>query len=621
MIQTLLTVLCGVTLGTAFVPGLHWTAFLSVAFGSVFALKSAYESISQRQLDVNILMILAAVGAIVVGHAEDAAALLFLFSLSGTLEEYAMGKTKDAIGSLIKLRPTTATLVGEAGDLEVPVADLLVGQTIRVASFDRFPVDGAISSGQTSVDESAFTGESLPVAKQPGDLVVSGSQNLEGGVLVTVSRVAGSGTLDQVVALVQEAQENKATGEKLSRWFGQTYTIGVLVVFGLSWAIRSMVGPHPETAFYDSLILLVGLSPCALVISTPAATLSALANAAKQGILVRGGEFIERAGNITAIALDKTGTLTRGQLELRAIALLTKEGNLEEWSAGTNATPSMTRLIGSLAAVEAHSTHPSARAVVSTAKALEAETNEASNAETVPGMGVVGMVDGHEWLVGNDKLLQSRNVLPADRIKARTSEWQSRGLTTVYVSGPEVQALLGFGDVLREESKSVLNRLRDLGVARLVMLTGDKPATASAMAVGLELDEVRAGLLPGDKTQIIDELGKSYQVMMVGDGVNDAPSLAKASVGVAMGGLGSDVALEAADVVLMQDNLTRIVDLIELGRRTRRIIKANIAISLGMIVLLAIGSFASILPLPLAVLGHEGSTVLVILNGLRLLQK
>lgn len=594
--------------------------YVSVLAGAVFAVKETFESLVKRQVDVHFLMLLASIGAIVVGHVEDAAALLFLFSLSGVLEEYAMGRTKDAIGKLIKLRPTTATRVVGDSESEVPVADLTLSDTIRVASYDRFPVDGKVVSGETSVDESALTGESLPVAKQIGDSVSSGTQNLEGGVLIQVTKVAGESTIDRVVALVQEAQENKATGEKLSAWFGQTYTFIVIGAFFASWAIRLALGAPGQDAFYSSLILLVGLSPCALVISTPAATLSALATAARKGILVRGGEYIERAGTIDAIALDKTGTLTKGVLELQALAIFHQDGSITQWQPGDASSPKVTEILGILSGIEANSTHPSARAVIRAGEQAGAKVASVTSAETVAGQGIVGMVNDKKWFVGNEKLLNSNDPTLVEISHDESQAWQQLGRTTVLASNGQERIMLGFADSLRSESATVLGHLKALGIKQTVMLTGDKEKTARAIATNLNIDVVKAGLSPEDKTEYITELGKDHQVMMVGDGVNDAPSLAKASIGVAMGGLGSDVALEAADVVLMQDNLTKIVDLIEIGRRARKIIRANIAISLGMIGILTVASFVVKLPLPIAVLGHEGSTLIVILNGLRLLR-
>ncbi len=619
--QSLLTIFCGIFLALAFVPKWDVVAFASIVAGSYYALKAAGEAIRDRKLDVNILMVLAAIGAIVVGQERDAAALLFLFSLSSTLESYAMAKTKAAIEKLVQLRPTTAILVKDGQEERVPVESLKVGDLVRVTSFEKLPIDGEIASGMSSIDESALTGESLPVSKKPGDGVVAGTQNLEGTLFVTVAKEVGNSTLDQIIEMVQRAQENKASGEKISEWFGERYTLFVIVAFVVAWVARYLLGQTAGESFYSALILLVALSPCALVISTPASTLSALTKAARRGILVRGGEYIERAAEIDIVAMDKTGTLTKGDLQLASFALQSgTSASFELWSPGLPVPPSCATALSAIASVEEHSTHPIGRAIVRAALVAGVGIPSAVDCVTTPGIGLNGTVDGRSWIVGNAKVLAQNRMEGQLSINTLVSKSESEGKSSVYAIGPDCIVFMSFGDTVREEAKEAVQAMRDVGVKRVVMLTGDRQETARSIAAMTKVDEFHAGLMPADKTELVGKMQKEGHVMMVGDGVNDAPSLALSTLGVAMGSLGSDVAIEAADVVLMQDDLRRIPELIKLGRRTRGIIRANLAFACGMILTLAITSLVTKLPLPIAVLGHEGSTVLVILNGLRLLK-
>lgn len=598
---------------------LNWVGYISCAAGSVFALKSARDSLAKRELDVNLLMILAAIGAIVVGQVVDAAALLFLFSLSSSLESFAMAKTKSAIASLVQLRPKQALLVQGGTEKLVAVEDLKIGDIIRVNGFEGVPADGEIVEGSTSINESALTGEANPVSKHIGDAVTGGTQNLEGMLLVRVTKLVSNSMLNQIVRLVEEAQENKASGERISLWFGQRYTVFVLLAFFVSWGVRLLVGQSGNEAFYSSLILLVGLSPCALVISTPAATLSALANAARKGILVRGGEFIERAATIDTVTMDKTGTLTKGEPRLVEVSIWQGDNRMD-WIPDQDVPEAIIPALKSVAAVEKTSSHPLAEAVVKAMESAGISIPSTQSSRTVPGMGMVATVSGESVAVGNDKLMSAENHSVPAEMEQFSLSLKVEGKTTVLASGSDFRAVFAFEDEIRPEAKQVINDLRELGVKQVMMLTGDKPETAKNIASHVGLSAVHAALMPEDKTRIVQELSKTGQVMMVGDGVNDAPSLAAASIGVAMGGLGSDVALEAADVVLSHDLLDRIPQLIKLGRRTQGIIRANLVFAGGVIVVLAVSSFLVKLPLPVAVIGHEGSTVLVILNGLRLLR-
>ncbi|HRF58331.1 MAG TPA: cation-translocating P-type ATPase [Fimbriimonadaceae bacterium] len=636
--QVLLTALCGLCLALSLltlIPGLtayHTDvyAWLGVLFGSYFALRAAFESLRDRTLDVNLLMVLAAGGAVIIGHPEDAAALLFLFSLSSTLESMAMAKTRSAIEGLIRLRPKTALrLIRDVAE-EVPVEELQAGDRVRVLPYQAIPSDGLILEGRCEIDESAMTGESRPAEKSEGDPVLGGTQNLDQMLVIQVTTPPRESTLERIVAIVEEAQENKASGERISQWFGKRYTVFVIGAFLFSLAVRSALG-QPE-AFYSSLILLVALSPCALVISTPASTLSALAYAARRGILVRGGQYIEAAGKIDTVALDKTGTLTEGRPKVVEIcigqAALVALGPPDPdddgilcHRRGEALSPEAADALRLAAAAEAFSTHPIAEAIVLEARDQGIEVPAAQSHQAFSGMGIVASVGGLEVKIGQPRFFEGDADAMPTAFQGHVKEMQARGLTSVLMRAKEDWVAFGLRDEPRSIAQEFLSGLRSLGVKRVAMLTGDNPATAAAIARDLRIDEVHAGVLPQEKSELLRRWkAEGRTIMMVGDGINDAPALALADIGVAMGGLGSDVALNAADVVLVRDRIDRIPEMMRLGRMTNGIIRTNLIFAAGIIVGLTIASLFFRLPLPLAVVGHEGSTVLVILNGLRLLR-
>lgn len=623
-LRAVFTALCAVFLIAFFVFGQnHALAYVSVLFGAIFPLREAWESIREKELDVHILMILAAIGAIIVGHPEDSAALLFLFSLSDALEHYAMGKTQSAIEGLIKLRPKNAELIQDNGEeVTVPVESLVPGQKIRVPGFATIPVDGVILQGNTSVNQASMTGESTPVPKSVGENVIGGTQNLDGTIVMKVLAASNESALEKIVELVKEAQENQGTGERISKWFGQKYTIFVFVVFALSYLIRVLLGMPNYDALYASITLLVALSPCALVISTPATTLSALSWAARKGILVRGGEFLEKIATIRNACFDKTGTLTTGKPQLVQVCVCTPDPSRGEscitesacWHGGETIEPAAAEALAFAAAMEQHSTHPIAEAVVRAAERFQLPFPELSNHRDLPGLGVSAEFNGVEVKVGQRKFFQDLNQDFSEHIL----KLESKGYTVAICQVGTTLTALALQDEPVPAAKNVIAEVNSLGI-RTLMLSGDNPATAQAVAEKVGIKEVHAHLMPKDKTEIIEKLEGEGGTIMVGDGINDAPSLTRASVGIAMGGLGSDIALNAADIVLMNDKIERIPDTVRLGRRCVGIIRANLILSISVVIILTIFSFFGKLPLPIAVLGHEGSTVVVILNGLRML--
>jgi Zn2+/Cd2+-exporting ATPase len=636
-LQILLTVLCGLFLLLSFF-GLHPALpVLSVVFGSYFALKAAWESLKERSFDVNFLMVFAAIGAVAVGRPVEAAVLLFLFSLSSTLESLTLSRTRSAIESLIQLRPDRAIRVKDGQDEVVPVETLQAGDLVRVPPFEAVPADGVVVSGETAVNQSAMTGESAPVSRSAGDPMLAGTQNLDGMVVMRVTSAIGETTLEKIVRLVRDAQENKASGERISVWFGQRYTTFVVIAFLVALGVRSLLGQALPDALYGALTLLVALSPCAVVISTPASTLSALAWCARNGILVRGGEFIERAGRVDTIFLDKTGTLTAGKPKLVEICVCSTVpetvpagGSLcvDEhacWSLGKSMSDQARQVLRAAASAEQYSAHPIADAIVRAAQDEGIPIPKATEQRAVPGLGVTAVVEDKEVRIGQRRFFES--LSPEFLVHAE--EQQRKGMTAAVLEFDGKWAALGMRDEPRPEAEAFLDGLRKLGIEEPIMVTGDTEETAGAIAAELGLSRYHAGLFPQDKESLVSqEVDKGRTVMVVGDGINDAPSLARANVGVAMGGLGSDVALNASDVVIMEDRLDKIPRFIRFSRKTNAIIRANLVFAMGVIGFLTVGSmvFDWLYPeyrnllLPIAVVGHEGSTVLVILNGLRLLR-
>lgn len=606
----------------SFIPGLGWLAYVAIVLGAIESVPAAWKTVLARKLDVEFLMILAAVGAIALGRPAEAAVLLFLFSLSKALEDLTMAKTKGAIDALVRLRPATVISIRGGQQVEIPVESIVLGDELLLPAFMTAAVDGEVTDGIGSIDTSALTGESIPVPVKPGEKVLAGARNLEFGLRYRATSTVENSTLQKVVDLVAEAQENQASGERVSKWFGEKYTWFVLIASLSIFLFRVFVMKLPlHEASYKSLTLLVALSPCALVISVPAATLSAMTWAARHGLLIRGGEMIERLGQVTAFTFDKTGTLTQGRPELTEICLCDVECNGNEvcWGGSGHLSPEAAEIILYAASAEAQSEHPVGHAI-RRAVPEGMVVPLAESIEVVPGEGIRATISGKRVLIGQLALLEQAGLKPTEEFLSHFAEIQSKGWTVAALAVDHKMAALGFKDGLKKGAKETLVKLRAQGITSMTMLTGDHPRTAEAIALEVGLKDYHAGLMPGDKLEIIEKLSKDHKVAMVGDGINDAPALTQAWVGIAMGGLGSDIALNAADVVLMNDRIEALPELIALGRRTNGIVLANLIIGGGVITCLTAASLAGLLPLPIAVVGHEGSTLLVILNGLRLLR-
>jgi Zn2+/Cd2+-exporting ATPase len=588
---------------------LLWIAFgIAYLAGGVPAAISAVKELLGKKLDIDLLMVLAALAAAAVGEVRDGAILLFLFSLAGTLEEYAMGNTKRAVVALMKLRPDEANLeTGEGQTMRVSVESLKVGQVVMVKPGERIPVDGRVISGVSAVDQSTMTGESIPVDKETGDSVFAGTVNGHGVLRVEVTKESSHSTLAQMIKLVTEAQSKRSPSERFSDWFGEKYTILVLVGSTAALGVFFLIGLPYDEAFYKAATLLVVASPCAIVISVPAAILSALAASAKRGMLFKGGAALETFAGIDIVAFDKTGTLTEGKMRVASVAIF---------------GVSETELLEITATIETNSEHPIAKSIINYAVEKGVTAQAVERAEAVPGKGLVVDYKGQTYFAGNRKLLVERNVQLNDEARLALETLEAEGRTAVIVgTESRVIGVFGVSDTIRASAKETVKKLREQGIKRVVMLTGDHRAVALAVGreIGIEDSDIYSDLLPTDKVAMVERLRAEGKVSFVGDGVNDAAALATSHVGVAMGTAGSDVALEAADVALLSDDLSSLIRARKLSLQANRIIKQNLVFALGILVLMVITTIFFYLPLPLGVIGHEGGTLLVVANGLRML--
>lgn len=580
---------------------------LAYLCGGWDAAGDAWQRIKRGQLDIHFLMLAVAAGAAAIGAWREGALLLFLFSASGAMEHFAMGRTRREISALLRGAPKTALVIDGGGEKDVPVDELQPGMKVRVLAGGQIPVDMTIGKGDSECDESNLTGEAVPVPKAPGDTALAGTINLSGVIEGTVLRPAAESSLQKIIRLIREAQALRAPSQTFTDKFGTTYTWSILtactVMFFVWWlwtGLPPFSGDDAQrSAFYRAMTLLVVASPCALVLSVPSGILSAIAAGARRGVLFRGGAPIENLALVNVVALDKTGTLTSGHLALAGTDLV--RGTESELLAAANA-------------LARHSAHPLSRAIRRLALQRGAAEVSAENHETLPGKGVRGFVAGRACFMGSRAFVSAETGLDLPEI-AHGSD-----AAEVWVAGDGAVGCLRFRDELRPQTPELLARLRSRGLLT-VMLTGDRPGPAEAMARATGVEVVRAGLLPQDKVAAIEELkeGGKRRVAMIGDGVNDAPCLAAADIGVAMGARGSDAALEQAEVILMNDKLENFVLALDLSTRARRVIRQNMAVALGTVGIMVLATFVFPVPLALGVAAHEGSTVVVVLNSLRLL--
>ncbi|MDS0300196.1 cadmium-translocating P-type ATPase [Halogeometricum sp. S1BR25-6] len=599
---------------------LAWGGYaVAYVFGGWYGLKGAMETLRHRRVDIDLLMIVAALGALSIGAPFEGAMLLFLFSLSNALQHYAIGRSRRAIKSLVEMRPDEAQVLRDGEEVTTPIDEVAVGDVFVVRPGDRIPLDGVVEAGESTVDQSSLTGESAPVSKAPGDEVFGGTINESGSLEIEVTRQAHESAITRLITMVEEAQSEKAPTQRLIDRLEQPYVLGVFGLTVAAIAIPLALGGEFSSTFYRAMTLMVAASPCAVIISTPAAVLSAIASGGRQGVLFKGGEHVEAAANIDAVAFDKTGTLTQGDTQLTDVEVRDPE----------TASLSENDLLALAAAVQARSEHHLARATVSAAAERTLDVADARGFQAVAGKGVRATVGDATVHIGNRSyfgtVLENASIEGYERGRKRLESLEAEGKTSVLVAreaadGVRVLGWLGFTDTLRPGAAEMVADLRALGVEQIVMLTGDNERVAKRIADEVGIDDYRAELLPEEKVATIEDLVEQHEtVTMVGDGVNDAPALATATLGIAMGGAGTDVALETADVVLMGDDLSKIPYVLRLGRRTRRTLSVNLAIAFGAIALMVGAILLRGIPLPLAVVGHEGSTVVVSLNGLRLL--
>jgi Cd2+/Zn2+-exporting ATPase len=593
----------------------------------------------EKQLDVDLLMIVAALGAASLGLWRqeyylivDGAVLILIFAISGALEGYAMQRTERDIRSLMSLTPDTARVILHSEEQEIPIDKLQVGDEVLVKPGELIPTDAIITEGYSTLNEASITGESLPVEKTVGDEVFAGTINGNGALKLRVHQPPESSLIQRVIQLVKQAQTEAPPSQLFIERFERGYAL-IIVMAGILLATLPplLLNWDWETTIYRALIFLVVASPCALMAAIMPTLLSGIANGARQGILFKSGAQLEMMGKVRAIAFDKTGTLTTGNLQV--VQIIPATGQSES------------RVLQIAAALEAYSEHPIGQAIVQAAQQQQLELPPVTNVKAEIGQGISGEVESQLVLVGKAAFIENQQIpvgaglednplrkqitfqqnppFSTDEVlKTQSQQLEAEGKTVVWVAyAGELLGIIAIADTIRPTAAATIKRLKHLGIEQIVMLTGDNQRTAYSVAQQLGVDQVYAELLPEDKVNVIRRLQQQYQtVAMVGDGINDAPALAQASVGIAMGVAGSDVALETADIVLMADRLEKLEQAIVLGRRSQSIIKQNIAFALSFIVLLLIANFTSHITMPLGVIGHEGSTVMVTLSGLRLLR-
>ncbi len=570
--------------------------------------RHALHALRERHLDTDLLMVLAALGAAALGEFAEGALLLFLFSLGHALEELALDRARRAIRALGDLAPKTALVRRELSEVEVPVEDVQIGEVVIVRPGVRIPVDGEVLEGESSVDQSPVTGESVPVPKAPGDPVFVGSVNGDGALEVRVTKLARDNTLARVIEMVERAQVQKSPTQRTTERFTQIFVPAVLVADVMLIVIPPLLFGVPfADSFMRAMTLLVAASPCALALGTPSAILSGVAHSARNGVLIKGGAHLENLGRLRAIAFDKTGTITEGKP--RVTDIITFDGASEA------------RVLSLAAAVEGRSAHPLAKAILEAAEARALALPRVEEAVSVKGRGFRALAEGKQVWIGNARLFEEAGIELPPSVLDPLAALENEGKTVMAVGlDGKPLGLIAVADVVRPDASKAIKLLKSMGLDRMLMLTGDNARVAAHIAAQVGLTDFQADLMPDDKLAAIDNLIQEHGVVaMVGDGVNDAPALANATVGIAMGGAATDVALETADVALMGDDLSKLPFAIGLGRATRAIIQQNLILSLGVIAGLITLAVCGLAGIGVAVLFHEGSTLVVVLNALRLL--
>ncbi len=581
--------------------------------GGWFLLPKVWQAIRRLRPDINLLVIIAAIGASIIGEWVEASAVVFLFGVAEWLEGWADRRAQRATAALLELAPKVAFVKRGSGFVELPVDQVTVGDTVATRSGMSIPLDGVVLTGESAVNQAPITGESVPVDKKPGDEVFAGTINGEGSLEIEVTKATGDTTLARIIRLVAEAQEQKAPTQRFVDVFARYYTPVVTVVALLIFLAPPLfMGGDWSTWLYRACVLLIIACPCALVISTPVSIVAGLTALARRGVLVKGGAHLETIGKLKALAVDKTGTITEGKPQVLGVELF--------------GTATQADILSAAAAIDEHSAHPLAKAVVAHAKAQQVTYERASNYQARSGRGAEGVINGHAYFVGNHRFAHELGVCSA-AVESRLTTIEAKGQSVVVVGHRphdackgEVLGIIAIGDTLRPNAKSAIAALHSAGVKEVVMLSGDNQRTADFIARQVGIDLARGDLLPDDKVAAVKALRDKHGVVgMVGDGVNDAPAMATANVGIAMGAAGTDAAIETADIALMQDELGKIAETIRLGRRTLGIIHFNIAFALGLKGIFLVLTLMGHASLWLAIMADTGATLLVIANALRLL--
>ena len=588
--------------------------------GYYFGREAIEELVFEREVGIDLLMAVAAVVATLMGEPLEGAMLAFLYSISEAAEGYTEEKTRSAVRALMDLAPKTALVrrgtAGEVREVEIPVEKVAAGDVFVVKPGQSMPTDGEVLAGASSVNQAPVTGESVPVEKAPGDAVFAGTINGEGALEVRATKAFAENTIARIIHMVEEAQERKGTSERFIERFGKRYSPAVLAVGVLIALVPPLLFAAPwMTWLARATVFIVAAAPCALVISIPITLVAALGTGARNGVLIKGGVYIEELAKVTVVALDKTGTITHGAPDVTDVVPL---GAITEGGSRLSAEDALAAVAG----IEARSQHPLAVAVLRHAEARAVRPAEVTDFRSITGAGATAMVNGTAVYVGSPAFFEQQLGVSLRAHAADIERLQNEG-KTVIVAGVARSAwmLLAIRDNVRTNAAEAIRALHEAGVSRVVMLTGDNERTARAIAREVGIDEVHADLKPEDKAMRVRELAERYgHVAMVGDGVNDAPALAEATVGIAMGAAGTDVALETADVALMADDLGKLVYALNLAKRNQRVVRQNLVLSVVVIAVLVVGAVTGVFTLPIAVLGHELSEFVVIASGLRMLR-
>ncbi len=594
--------------------GIISIASIAIISGAWFIFPKAIKALTRLSLDMNVLMSVAVIGAACINEWQEAATVVFLFSLSELLESLSVTRARRAIQSLLELSPDTALIINGNELKEVAVEEIKIGDIIAVKSGTRIALDGEIIKGSSTVNQAPITGESMPVEKKIGDTVFAGTINNEGSLEIKVTKIYSETTLSRIIHLVEEAQSQKAPTQQFIDKFARYYTPTVFVVALLVWFIPTlMLGMDWSTWTYRALVLLVIACPCALVISTPVSIVSGLTAMAKRGVLIKGGAYLEAIGKLKALAVDKTGTITEGKPKVVEVIPFSSK--------------SITEILSIAAAIDLHSEHPLAQAVMAYARKQAVEFGRSENYQAQIGKGAQAEINGHHYFLGNHRFTHELAVC-SETLEQKLAEIEAKAQSLVVVGHKphadckgEVLGIIVIADSIRQEAQAAIQSLHKVGIQKVIMLSGDNQRTVNAISKQVGIDEAQGDLLPEQKIEQVRKLMEQYHyVGMIGDGVNDAPAMAAASLGIAMGGIGTDTAIETADITLMKDDLGKVAEAIHLGRRTLGVIQINIGFALIVKAVFLILALLGHTSLWLAILADTGTTLIVIANALSLLK-